>query len=287
MPRISYVNGRYVNHSRAVVHMEDRGYQFADGVYEVVAFYNRRLLDGERHLRRLMRSLNEMEIATPMTEKSLRLVMREMLAQNDREDGTLYMQITRGAARRDHPFPKNTRASLVMTVTGPKAPKEKEVAEGVSVITLPDLRWARRDIKSIALLPNVLAKQQAAKAGAREAWLLDEQGNIGEGAASNNAIVTAKGEIITSPADMRILGGITREVVLELARKEGLKVMLRPFSVKEAMKAEEAFLMSTTSNVLPVTRIDGEKIGSGRPGKTTLRLLALYREHISRETGKQ
>ncbi len=267
--------------------MEDRGYQFADGVYEVIAFYNRRLLDEIPHLERLERSLKALEITPPMPQASLRFVMRELLARNNREDGTLYMQITRGTARRDHPFPKHTRANLVMAVTGPKCPKEKEVSEGVSVITQPDLRWARRDIKSIALLPNVLAKQAATHAGAREAWLMDENGFIGEGAVSNNAIVTAKGEITTSPTDQHILGGITREVMLELARKEGIKILLKPFSVKEAEAAEEAFLMSTTSNILPVTCIDGTKIGSGRPGKITLRLLELYHEHIYRQTGKR
>jgi len=284
---MSYVNGRYLHHAQAMVHMEDRGYQFSDGIYEVIAFYNRRLLDGALHAKRLWRSLRELQIAGPMSERALALVMQEVIARNDRTDGTLYMQISRGVARRDHPFPKSARPSVVMAVTGPKSPKEKEVREGVSVITAPEQRWARRDIKSVSLLPNVLAKQAATAAGAREAWLVDENGMISEGAVSNNAIVGAKQEIITHPANENIQGGITRDVVLTLARKAGMKVVERPFSLKEALGAKEAFLTSTTSNVLPVVRIDGKPVGNGRPGPVTQKLLGLYHEHIYRETGKR
>ena len=287
MPKISYVNGSYVNHLDAFVHIEDRGYQFSDGVYEVMAFYNRHFVDEELHLKRLMRSLRELRINAPMSSKAMRLVMRELLARNDREDGTLYMQISRGVARRDHPFPKTTRPAFVMAVTGPKMPKAKEIKNGVSVISYPDLRWGRRDIKSISLLPNILAKQAASEASAREAWLFNKAGIISEGSSSNNAIINEKGEIITSPADYNILGGISREVVLAIARKDGFKIIERSFSLGEAKKAKEAFLMSTTSNILPVTSIDREKIADGKPGKTTLRLLTLYHHHIYRQTGKQ
>jgi len=287
MPRISYVNGRYVHHKDAVVHMEDRGYQFSDGIYEVIAFYNRRLLDGELHTKRLLRSLRELHITKPMSERVLTLVMQEIIARNDRTDGTLYMQISRGVAKRDHPFPKAAKPSFVMAVTGPKMPKEKEVSEGVAVITAPEQRWARRDIKSISLLPNILAKQAATAAGAREAWLVDGQGVISEGAVSNNGIITAKGEVITHPLNESILGGVTRNVVVELARKAGIKITERPFSLKEALVAKEAFLTSTTSNVLPVVRIDGKAVGDGKPGLVTRKLLALYHEHIYRQTGKR
>ncbi len=287
MAKISYVNGRYVHHTDAFVHMEDRGYQFADGVYEVIAFYNRTLLDEDLHMKRFARSMKELAISPPMGERAMRMVMRELIARNDRTDGTLYMQVTRGVAKRDHVFPKASAASLTMAVTGPKMPKDKEVKEGVSVITAKEIRWARRDIKSISLLPNVLAKQEAAAAGAREAWLVDEKGIISEGSVSNNAIVNAKGEIITHPANQNILGGITREVMIRLAKKAGYRVVERPFSLKEALAAKEAFATGTTTNVLPVVRIDGKKIGNGKPGEVTLALLALYYQHILKETGKQ
>ncbi len=287
MTRISYVNGRYVQHRDAVVHVDDRGYQFADGVYEVIAFYNRRLLDEGLHMQRLQRSLRELHIAEPMSNRALSLIVRELMARNTRNDGTVYMQISRGVAQRDHPFPKASKPGIVMTITGPKMPKDKEVKKGVSVITQPDLRWVRRDIKSISLLPNVLAKQAAAQAGAREAWLMDEQGIISEGAVSNNAIISARDELITHPLTHRILGGVTRDVVLRLARNAGIRVIERPFSLKEALQAKEAFITGTTSNVLPVTCINGAMVGNGKPGKVTLRLLHLYHEHIYAQTGKQ
>lgn len=286
MAKISYVNGKYVHHVDAAVHMEDRGYQFADGVYEVIAFYNRLFVDEALHVQRLYRSLREVSIEPPMAQAALRVVMRELLERNDREDGTLYLQVTRGVAKRDHVFPKQVSSSLTMAVTGPKVPKEQEVRKGVGVVTQQDLRWARRDIKTIALLPNVLAKQQASLQGAREAWLVDGEGWVSEGAVSNCAIVNGKAEIITHPADSRILGGVTRAVVLQLARKAGYKVVERPFSLKEALKAKEAFITGTTSNVLPVVSIDGKPVGNGVPGEVTKALLALYHEHIYRETGK-
>lgn len=287
MTKISYVNGSYVNHADAYTHIEDRGYQFADGVYEVMAFYNRRLLDADMHMQRLSRSLGELRIPEPMTGRAMRLVMREIMERNTRESGTLYIQITRGTARRDHVFPENTPPNLVMVVTGPKMPKEKDIRNGASVITLPDIRWARRDIKSISLLANILAKQSATEAVAKEAWLYNKEGIISEGSSSNNAIVNNKGEIITSPADNNILGGITRAVILDIARKNGFKVIEKSFSRKEATAAKEAFMMSTTLNILPVTTIDGAKVADGKPGKTTLRLLELYHEHIYQQTGKK
>lgn len=287
MARISYVNGRYLNHADAYVHMEDRGYQFADGIYEVMAFYNRILVDEDLHLARFARSMRELDIAPPMGEGALKLVMQELIARNDRNDGTIYMQVTRGVARRDHAFPKAARSALTMAVTGPKVPKEHEVRDGVSVITTPDQRWARRDIKTIALLPNVLAKQKAAEAGAREAWLLDKDDYITEGAVSNNAIVNAKGEIITHALTQDILPGCTRAMVWELAKKAGYKVIERRFSLKEALAAKEAFITGTTSNVLPVVKIDGKTIGSGKPGAVAKTLLAAYLAHITKTTGKQ
>ena len=285
MAKISYVNGRFVNHLQAATHIEDRGYQFADGIYEVIAFYNRKFLDEDLHLTRLFRSLKELNIAYPMPEKALKIIMQELLVQNNRDNGTIYMQISRGIAKRDHAFPKNTYPSIVMSITGTKSPKPQEIKSGVKVITQPDLRWARRDIKSIGLLANILAKQAATEAKAREAWLIDNDGNVTEGAVSNAFIVSKKGEIITHPVNNNILSGITRLVVLDLARKNGLKVIERPFTIKEAKSANEAFLTSTTSNVLPIISIDGEKIGNGKPPEITLKLLEIYYSHIKQQTG--
>lgn len=286
MARISYVNGRYLDHADAYVHMEDRGYQFADGIYEVIAFYNRTLVDEGLHLTRFYRSLRELAITPPMNEAALKLVMQEIIARNDRIDGTLYMQVTRGVAKRDHAAPVGIKPSLTMLVTGPKIPKDADVQQGITVISVPDIRWGRRDIKSIALLPNTLAKQQALAAGVRDAWLVNEQGLITEASASNAYIVNAKGEIVTHPLTQDILGGCTRAVVLEQAKKAGFRVIERAFSLKEALAAQEAFITGTTSNVLPIVKIDGKAIGNGKPGKVAKTLLTAYHAHITRLTGK-
>jgi D-alanine transaminase len=287
MARISYVNGRYEHHFEALVHIEDRGYQFSDGIYEYIAFYNRTLLDSLLHFGRLERSLAELEIGMPVSSDAMHLIARELIARNGREDGGLYIQVTRGVARRDHPFPKHTRPSLVMTVCGAKLPKEREVADGVRVITLPDIRWGRRDIKSISLLANVLAKQEATHNHAREAWLVEDGITVSEGAVSNAYIVTKNGEIVTHHADTHILGGITRDVVLKLARKAGITVSERPFNLVEIRQAAEAFLTSTSANVLPVVQIDDMQVGDGKPGRITRTLNELYAAHIFKQTGKQ
>lgn len=285
MSRFSYVNGQYVPHSQAFVSMEDRGYLFSDGIYEVIAFYNKILLDNDRHLKRLERSLKELDIKPPMSMRALRMVMQELIDMNHYIDGSLYLQITRGAGKRDHTYPKNARTGISMMVTGPKMPKAREVNEGVKVITQPDVRWGRRDIKTVSLLPNVLAKQAAVESGAREAWLLTDEGMITEGAVSNNFIVTVKNEIITHPKNYWILGGCTRDVVVDIARKYKFKLTERPFSFKEAQQAKEAFLTSTTSNVLPVVMMNGKKLGDGKPGPITKQLLNHFYDHIQRQTG--
>ncbi len=284
--RISYVNGRYVNHAEAMVHVEDRGYQFSDGIYEYIAFYNGIPLDIELHLDRLERSLFELQLDMPMQRASLLIVIRELLLKNRKADGGLYIQITRGVAKRDHAFPRRIRPSLVMTVCGAKTPKANEIKGGVRVVTQPDIRWGRRDIKSISLLANILAKQEAASQQAREAWLVEGKTVI-EGSASNAYIVNKKGEVVTHPATEKILGGITREVLLHLAREAGIKVVEQPFTMAHVHEAAEAFMTSTSANVLPVTKVDDIIIGSGKPGKVTLKLQALYAEHIEQQTGKQ
>ncbi len=280
MARIAYVNGCYRPLQNATVAAEDRGYQFADGVYEVIKVLGGRPCDLERHLDRLERSLAALEIAPPMTRRALESVLFETLRRNRLADALLYLQITRGTAPRNHLFPKRARPSLVITARRPVFPGEREREEGVGVITRPDLRWGRCDIKSISLLPNVLARQSAAAAGCREAWLIDREGMVTEGSASNAYIVDASGRLVTHPLSERILGGVTRSVILELARRDGIEVVERPFFLDEAHGAREAALSSTSSWLLPVTAIDGRPVSNGMPGHVVRRLMALYGGHL-------
>jgi D-alanine transaminase len=276
MSRIAFVGGRYLPITVPAVRIEDRGYQFADGVYEVIKAIGGSLLDLERHLDRLDRSLMALAIPMPMGRRALVLVLKEVLRRNKLSNAAVYLQVNRGVAPRSHVHGNLLRPSLVITARAAKFPSLREMEEGVRVITLRDERWAKCDIKSISLLPNVLAKQQAALAGCREAWLLDRDGFITEGSSSNAYLVDAQGRIITRPLGPEILGGVTRSVVLELARAAGIEVIERPFSVQEALEAREAFLTSTTSLVLPVTEIDGRAIGNGRPGSISMRLATDY-----------
>ncbi|MBN8531685.1 MAG: D-amino-acid transaminase [Alphaproteobacteria bacterium] len=279
--RISYVNGRFLPHSEASVHIEDRGYQFSDGVYEVMAVVNGAFLDGDWHLARLRYSLEQLEIAPPVAWTAFPILVRELLRRNKARDGMVYIQATRGVAKRDHAFPKNTRPSLVMTVVQPKWPSAAMMEKGVPIITAPDVRWGRRDIKSISLLPNILAKQAAARAGVREAWLVGEDGVVTEGSSTNAWIIDAKGKVVTHPANHRILGGITRLTLIQLAKEAGIPVVEKPFTVSDLRKASEAFLTSTTSLVLPVVVADGKKIGKGVVGPVTKKLQQLYADYIS------
>jgi D-alanine transaminase len=284
MFRIAYVNGRYVAAGAAAVHIEDRGYQFADGVYEVVAVTNGALVDEAPHMDRLARSLQEMEIAWPVSRRALGHIVREVVRRNGLIDGMIYLQITRGVAPRDHAFPADVRPALVVT---PKrlTPQRPEVAEqGVQVISIPDQRWKRCDIKSVSLLPNVLGKQQAKKAGAFEAWQVADDGIVTEGTSTNAWIIDRDGAVVTHPADCAILDGITRRAVLRVARESGMKVVERRFSLDEALSAREAFLTSTTAAVLPVVAIDGRTIGNGAPGSTTLDLRERYLAEVARQT---
>jgi D-alanine transaminase len=284
--RIAYVNGRYVPHREAYVHVEDRGYQFADAVYEVIAVSRGRLIDEEPHLDRLARSLAELRLRWPMSREALRLVLRQMIRRNRLNGlGSIYLQVTRGVAPRNHLFPFGAKPVLVMTAKA-LPPFEPEAARrGVRVITLADMRWRRPDIKSVCLLPNVLAKQQAFEAGAYEAWLVDDQGMVTEGTASNAWIVTASGELVTRSADRSILSGITRGVVLRFAQEHRLRLVERAFSVEEAKRAVEAFLTSTTSWIKPVVEIDRVVIGAGVVGPLTDRLRSLYVTHIEQIEG--
>lgn len=284
MARIAYVNGRYRPLKDEAIAIEDRGYQFADGVYEVVKVLDGRPRDFERHLDRLARSLDALEMSPPMTRAALTSVLEETLRRNGLATALLYIQVTRGVAPRNHPFPRQAKSSLVVTVRRPTFPSAVEIEQGVKVMTQPDLRWGRCDIKSISLLPNVLAKQQAVAAGCRETWLIDEAGTVTEGSASNAYIVDPDGRLITHPLGERILGGVTRAVVLELARAEGIEVIERPFALDEAYRAREAALSSTSSLFLPVVAIDDRPVGNGYPGTVVRRLVALYADHLSRPT---
>ena len=282
MSRIAYVNGQYVEHRRAGVHIDDRGYQFADGIYEVVAIAGGRLIDAELHWQRLERSLREMRIAPPMSRVALGHVIAEVIRRNAVAHGIVYLQITRGVAPRDHVFPKRARPAVVITVKRTKPADPKLVARGVDVISLPDIRWGRCDIKSLSLLPNVMAKQAAKEQGAYEAWLVDAAGDVTEGSSTNAWIVSAKGALVTRKAGPEILNGVTRLAVLALARAEKMPIEERSFSLKEARKAEEAFITSTTNFVMPVVRIDGKAIGSGKPGAFARKLREHYIAHMAK-----
>lgn len=283
MPRISYVNGRYLPHRRAAVHVEDRGYQFADGVYEVIAVQDGRLVDEGPHLVRLARSLKELGMAAPMTDASLRHVIREVVRRNRVRDGMVYLQITRGSAPRDHAFPARPRPTLVINAKAFKGPSESLRRRGCAVVTVPDIRWKRCDIKTTSLLANVMAKQTARDAGAFEALMVDADGRITEGSSTNFWIVTKKGRLVTRSPDTAILNGITRRAVIKLAADAGLTFEERPFTVREAKGAAEAFLTSTTSFLLPVVTIDGAALGGGKPGPFTHRLQADYKRHVAAE----
>lgn len=287
MSRIAYVNGQYVPHGDAAVHVEDRGYQFADGVYEVITLHGGRMIGEKGHMDRLDHSLGELRIDWPMSRPALSVVIGEIVRRNRVRDGFVYIQVTRGVARRDHSFPENTERSLVVTARR-TAPIDKEaLRQGVSVITIPDIRWKRHDIKSVSLLPNILGKQQAHEAGAYEAWMVDDDGNVTEGTSSNAWIVTQDGELVTHNVSHAILNGITRLTVLEAAAEAGIQFSERPFSVAEALAAKEAFVTSSTSHLKAVTSIDGQTVGNGHVGELTARMLDLYVDFIENHGGPQ
>ena len=276
MARYAYVNGRYVDHRKASVHIEDRGYQLADGVYEVVGVRDGRLVDEGPHIDRLDRSLRELRIAWPVSRPTLSFIIRELMRRNRLRDGLVYIQVTRGVARRDHAFPTTAvTPALVLTTKNTKR-TDADPGPGIAVKSQPDIRWERCDIKTVALLPNVLAKQAARESGAYEAWLVDRQGHVTEGASTNAWIVTQDNELVTRQTDHGILAGITRHTLKSLANDLQLKIVERPFTLNEAKKAREAFITSATSFVTPVVKIDGEKVGDGKVGPTARRLREEY-----------
>jgi D-alanine transaminase len=285
MSRVAYVNGQYQPHGQATVHVEDRGFQFADGVYEVWSVFDGRLADFDGHMTRLHRSLNELRIPIPMSREALARVLNETVRRNRVREGLVYIQVTRGTARRDHPFPpEGTAPSVVVTArTLPLSKGNASAKKGVAVITQPDIRWGRCDIKTVGLLPNVLAKQAAKERGAAEAWMVDEMGLVTEGASTNAWIVDEHGKLRTRDTQANILQGITRAAVMQLIADEGLELEERAFSVDEAKRAREAFYTSASGFVMPATSIDGVKIGDGKPGPIATRLRTLYLDRAIRD----
>jgi len=278
MTRIVYVNGRYTPYADAAIHVEDRGFQFADGVYEVCEVRDGSLVDERRHMRRLGRSLRELGMTEPVGLRSLGVILRETIRRNRVKNGLVYLQVTRGVAKRDFAFPGPAVALSIVCFARSlsRSKAEKKAAAGISVITVPDIRWKRVDIKTTGLLAQALARQQAKEAGADEAWMVDGQGFVTEGASCNAWIVTGAGILVTRPAESGILRGITREVAMEAAREKGLHFEERPFRVEEAKSAREAFQTSASGLVMPVVKIDGHVIGSGRPGEIALELRKIY-----------
>ncbi|OYX01626.1 MAG: D-amino acid aminotransferase [Caulobacter vibrioides] len=280
MSRFAYVNGRFVRHGDAAVHIEDRGYQLADGVYEVWAVSDGKLADAEGHFARLWRSLDELRIAHPMSEAALTMVLREAVRRNKVREGLCYLQVTRGVARRDHAFPNPAvLPSVVVTARSlDRTASEAKAAQGASVISVPENRWGRCDIKSIGLLPNALAKQAARERGAIEAWFVDDMGLVTEGASSNAWIVDAEGALRTRDTNANILRGVTRYTLLDVIRDSGMAVNEKPFTIAEAQAAQEAFITGAGSLVTPIIQVDGVKLGDGKPGPVAKRLRALYIE---------
>jgi D-alanine transaminase len=278
MPRIVYVNGQYQRWSEAQVHAEDRGFQFGDAVYEVCEVRDGRLIDEPRHMERLARSLRELSIPEPMSQVSLGRVLRETIRRNRVANGSIYLQVSRGVRPREFIFSDAVGMVPTVVAVARSTPVDRRDAgaKGIAVITTPDLRWGRCDIKTVMLLPASLAKEAAKKVGAKEAWLIDDNGFITEGASSNAWIIDRDGNLITRACDHDILRGVTRSTLIDLLKREGLKLVERPFTVAEAKAAREAFVTSATSIVTPVTRIDDTPIGNGEPGLTASRLRELF-----------
>ncbi|SIR54797.1 MULTISPECIES: D-amino-acid transaminase [Acidiphilium] len=279
MSRIAYVNGRYVPHNEAAVSIEDRGYQFGDGIYEVIHIHEGRFVDTDLHLSRLARSLREVSIAPPMNDAALLVVLREVVRRNRVNEGIVYMQITRGVARRDHAFPKGIAPALVVTARhGTAFPRDIKAWAGTA-ITVPDIRWGRCDIKTVNLLPNCLAKQKAREAGTYEAILIDGSGGVTEGSSTTVWAVDANGVLRTRHLDDHILPGCTRAALSALLADNAIAFEERGLTEAEFRAAREVFLTSATSYVKPIVRVDGVAVGDGAPGPITTRLFGLFARH--------
>ncbi len=281
MARLAYVDGRYVAHNAASVHVEDRGFQFSDGVYEVISIVGRRLIDMEGHLDRLERSLKALDMPEPVSRPVLAMIMRELVTRNRVREGIIYLQVTRGVAPRDHKFPAGLKPTLVMTTKHVDFLNQKRLSDGVKVISIPDIRWGRCDIKAVALLPNCMGKTQAASAGAYEAWQVDTEGFVTEGTSSNAWILTRDNVLKTRGLGPDILRGVTRDSLMRIAAEEGVTVVEEAFTVEEARDAREAFVTSATSFLTPVVKIDDRVIGNGAPGSLSCRLQRWYIDYCT------
>jgi D-alanine transaminase len=277
MSRIVYVNGAYVPEEQAKISVFDRGFLFADGVYEVSSVLHGRLVDNEGHLSRLHRSLNELDMAMPASDAEIQSIQETLIERNGVDQGLVYLQVTRGAADRDFAYPKGVPPSLVMFTQKKDLIDSPQARNGIAVIGVDDIRWRRRDIKTVGLLAPCMAKMQAKGAGADDAWLV-EHGYVTEGSSNNAFIIDAEGTLITRHLGNEILAGITRRAVLMLAEEQRMKIDERPFTIEEACNAKEAFITSATTFVMPVVSINGTPIGDGRPGQLTQRLRRLYIE---------
>lgn len=284
MSRVAYVKGAYRPHGQAVVHIEDRGFQFADGVYEVWAVFDGRLADFDGHITRLKRSLGELRIDVPMSDAALSRVLSETIRRNRVRNGLVYLQVTRGTAPRDHAFPKDIAPSVVVTAKSLDLSKGRKLAaNGAAGVTQPDIRWGRCDIKTVGLLPNVLAKQAARETGAYECLMYDEMGLVTEGSSTNAWIVDETGKLRTRDTQANILKGVTRTALLTLIKEQGLELEERAFTVEEAKRAREVFVTAASSFVMPLVSLDGVRIGDGRPGPVATRLRELYLEQARRD----
>lgn len=275
MSRIVYVNGEFLPEEEAKISVFDRGFLFADGIYEVSTVINGKLIDNAAHLVRLRRSMSELNMPSPASDEEITEIQAQIVVQNELENGLIYLQITRGAADRDFVFPKEPKPSLVVFSQVLDAVNNPKAERGISVITVDDVRWKRRDIKTVALLAQSMAKQAAVEAGVDDAWMV-EDGFITEGTSNNAFIITKDGKIITRHLSNDILHGITRHVVLELAAEKNLVVEERAFTLEEALDAKEAFVTSATAFVMPVVRINGQPLGNGGPGILSSQLRAMY-----------
>jgi D-alanine transaminase len=281
MSRTVFVNGSYLPESEGKISIFDRGFLFADGVYEVSTVIGGKMFDFGLHMERLGRSLSEIDMAWPMSKDEIEAMHRELIKRNKLDQGMVYMQVTRGIAERDFKFPKGTKPSIVAFTQAKNVVDSEDAKKGVSVITIPDLRWARRDIKSLMLLAPVLGKEAASKAGAFEAWMTENDGEVTEGTSSNAYIVSGN-TIRTRHVSNAILAGCTRRALINLSKETGVVIEEKPFKVAEAYDADEAFLTSATTVVMPVVSIDGKKVGSGKPGPITQKLRQLYLEEALR-----
>ena len=283
MKKIVFLNGEYLEEDRAKVSVFDRGYLFGDGVYEVVPVVNYKVLDKEPFWERLTRSLRELELKLPYPKEYLLQMIDELIKRNDLKEGGVYMQVTRGVAPRDFSYPVGIPTTCTAFTFEKEVIDNPKAKTGVKVVSVPDIRWKRRDIKSIALLAQCVAKEEASRKGAYEGWMV-EDGYVTEGT-SSSAYIVKDGVVITRPLSNSILPGIRRKLLLELSEKHNIKVEQRPFSIEEALNADEAFLSSATTFVLPIVEIDGKKIGDGRPGEIAIKMRKMYIDSALKTAG--